>query len=312
MRKRIAVLDVGSSAFHVAVAELAGCSAFEVVASAKETVRLGERSLVEGRIPDEVCARAAEALQRLRRFAGEHGARELIACGTSAVREARNRESFLAAMREASGVAVRAISPEEEARLVYLGVRQALELRRGLACIADLGGGSLELMLAGASGVSEVRSLGLGVLRLRGPLAEGGAGRLFERCREALSGFAEVAQRRGLDRLILTGGTARALSALAQRHAGEAEPRFPARLGRLAISGLERELAGKSEEERGRVEGLDPKRADTIVPGAVILGALYDSLGLGEATVCRSSLREGMITDYLSRSARVSALPEVP
>jgi exopolyphosphatase / guanosine-5'-triphosphate,3'-diphosphate pyrophosphatase len=302
--QKIAAIDVGANSFHLIVARVAGGVAFEVIDSAKELVRLGERALLEGEIPAEAIERAAAALSRLRQVAERHGCNELLAYATSAAREARNREAFLQAMREQAGVFVRLISGEEEARLIFLGACQELDLRRGDACIADLGGGSLELIRTEAGRVREIASLKLGFLRLL-PFLPSDPPTPSERAQLSAhihSELGEVTARwRGDIQLALTGGTARALAKLAQLRApSRSEPR---RLSSSSLYALEGELASLSKAQRAALPKLPSARADTILPGALVLRALYEALGLEEATVIRAAFREGLLVDYLSRLA---------
>src|SRR5262249_17814821 len=117
-----AALDIGSNSIHLVVVETDHEKPFRVIASAKEVVRLGRSAARDQRLSAEAMDRAIDCLKRFRRLAESQGARELIAVATSAVREATNRDQFLARAAEEAGVNIDMLSGIEEARLIALAV----------------------------------------------------------------------------------------------------------------------------------------------------------------------------------------------
>ena len=138
----------------------------KVLDRAKEMVRLGDSTLHKGVIPPEVFRRGLDALKALRRIADRHKVDALVAVATSAVREAQNGGEFVRAARDEVGIDVRVIRGDEEARLIYLGARGSLDLGKRRVALFDLGGGSLEVILADAQELYFTASLKLGVIRL--------------------------------------------------------------------------------------------------------------------------------------------------
>ena len=141
-----AALDIGSNSIHLVVVETDREKPFRVVASAKEAVRLGRSSARDQRLSAAAMDRAVDCLKRFRRVAESHGARELIAVATSAVREAANGDQFIMRAAEEAGVEIDLLSGIEEARLIALAVsvrhRQSAKQQ---ALVIDIGGGSTEL-----------------------------------------------------------------------------------------------------------------------------------------------------------------------
>src|SRR3954464_4968009 len=163
---RIAALDVGSNSFHLIVADVATGGHINVLDRAKEMVRLGDSTLHHGVIPPEVFRRGLDALRALRRIADRHNVDALMAVATSAVREAQNGGEFVRAARDEAGVDIQVVRGQEEARLIYLGARGALDLDGRRTLLLDLGGGSMEVILADARECYFTDSLKLGVIRL--------------------------------------------------------------------------------------------------------------------------------------------------
>lgn len=315
---KIAAIDVGTNSFHQIVAQVSEDGTFSIIERTKEMVRLGDRTLVDGVIPAESFHRAAEALSRLRQVAERHRCEEIIAHATSAVREAQNGGAFVRAMRDEAGIELQVIRGDEEARLIYLGVRHRLDFRGRRALIADIGGGSVELIVADAKEIYFVASLKLGVLRLvqesvsTDPISSEERVRLLERLHEVLDDVAKKVRAIGYDLFVLTSGTATALAQMASiRETGQPHsPVHGARFSFSSLYALERELSALPRERRALLGGLDPKRVDSVVPGAILLKTLYEVFAADEATLCDSALREGMLVDYITRNRGAIHLAE--
>ena len=160
----LAAVDLGTNSVHLVVAKVEE-SRFEVIEREREMVRLGSSGGDMKRLTPEAMDRGIAALGRFRQVAEIYGAR-VRAVATSAVREAENQAEFLERAREEAGIDVEVISGFEEARLIHLGVLQAVPVfdRRLLVC--DIGGGSTELVVGHTGDVLFSRSLKLGAIRL--------------------------------------------------------------------------------------------------------------------------------------------------
>jgi exopolyphosphatase/guanosine-5'-triphosphate,3'-diphosphate pyrophosphatase len=307
---RIAALDVGSNSFHLIVVQVTTGGHFEVLDRAKEMVRLGESSLRTGIIPPEVFRRGLEALASLRRIADRHQPDALVAVATSAVREAQNGGEFVRAARDDVGVDIQVVRGQEEARLIYLGARNALDLDGRRVVLFDLGGGSLEVILADARECYFTDSIKLGVIRLAeewsasDPPTTRELIALRTRVRRALEPVIARVRAMGFDFAAVSSGTALALAGMAQRdkdgkHDGD-DDHGGSTLGTESLAEIEQKLAGLSLNDRARLPGLDARRADTILPGAVVLRTALELCGAESARLCDAALREGIIADYIA------------
>ena len=246
---KIAAIDVGTNSFHLIVVKISEDGSFEIIERAREMVRLGDRTLVEGVIPPESFDKAAEALRKMKQIAERHRCDEVLAYATSAVREAHNGGAFARAMRDETGISLHVIRGDEEGRLIYLGARQRLNIK-GRYLIADIGGGSVEIVLADQKEIYFVASVKLGVLRLSqvavnsDPISAEDRARLLERLHHTLDGIAGEVRGMGFSQFVLTSGTAHSLAQLASmREANQPISTIHgAKLSFNSLYALEREL----------------------------------------------------------------------
>jgi exopolyphosphatase/guanosine-5'-triphosphate,3'-diphosphate pyrophosphatase len=301
---KIAALDVGSNSFHLMVAEVETGGTISVLDRAKEMVRLGDSTLQKGVIPPDVFRRGLDALKALRVIADRHKVDALVAVATSAVREAQNGGEFVRAARDEAGIDVRVIRGDEEARLIYLGARGSLDLGKRRVALFDLGGGSLEVILADAQELYFTASLKLGVIRLAEsyPCADPPTSReraiLAERVRATLDPVVSRVRAMGFDFVAFTSGTASALASVLR-----ADPDAQGGKTTIALPGLaalEQRLGTATLAARGKIAGLDARRTDTIYAGAVVYRSALELCGAEEATLCETALREGIIAEYVA------------
>lgn len=319
---RIAAIDLGSNSLHMVLADTDQTGGFRVIGREKEMVRLGSRSLARGRLSAAAMRRAIDVLRKYRKVAESEGADKVLAVATSAVREARNGEEFLDAIGRELDIWPRAISGEEEARLIYLAALHSIHLEGRRALVIDIGGGSVELALGRGDAVEMSVSEKIGVLRLSeeivksDPLTTRNDTRLVKHLDAALKPHVERIKAAGFDVVVGTSGTILALGALALERGGEVpDTLHHAIVPASEIHTLRRWMAGSDVKARLKMNGLDEARADIIVPGAVLLDTLLQRVGAPEIVLCEWALREGILIDYIQRNpravARAEAYPDV-
>jgi exopolyphosphatase/guanosine-5'-triphosphate,3'-diphosphate pyrophosphatase len=311
----LGAIDVGTNSIHLVVVEMDprfGTS--RTVLKAREMVRLGGgAALLRGHLSKKAIQRGIGAIAKFAEAARAAGAADIRAVATSAVREASNREEFLAAVRATSGVNVEVLSENEEARLIHLGVTRGFPLGERVACIFDVGGGSTEFIIGDAHRPFFLQSVKLGSLRLYDQFltdqqAAGLGYKAMERhIREVLAPAAARLRDYRFDVLLGTSGTVMGLAAVDVAAAGVAAQRthgYVLRLERLRE--LQRAMVKMTPEERRKIPGMNPRRADIIVAGNALIIALMEALERDELIVCERALREGIVVDYLERNLAVA------
>lgn len=316
----LAAIDIGTNSLHMILVRVAADGAFEVIGREKDMVRLGAGGL-EGRpLRESAMAAALQTLARFKRLADSRQVDDIVAVATSAVREAPNGGDFLALVAERTGIQARVITGVEEASLIHRAAVHGIDVGTGAAVVIDIGGGSTEITLGPAAGVQQAKSFRLGVIRLgerfvkSDPLTGGDERRLVRHIRHELGDYARRIARAGYARVIGTSGTALALGSLALQVPSDVTIHHR-RVSAKAIRHIRSQVASMSLADRLKLPGLDARRADLIVPGAVLLDTILRQLGADELTLCELSLREGAVLDYIRRNLvrieRVERYPDV-
>jgi exopolyphosphatase/guanosine-5'-triphosphate,3'-diphosphate pyrophosphatase len=319
---RLAAIDIGTNSVHMIVVRVRPDASFEIIDREKEMVRLGAGGLDGRKLTDTAMDAALQALSKFRRIAESHQVEEILAAATSATREAENGVAFLAAIQHQTGVRPRVISGTEEARLIHLAAVYGVDIKRGKAAVIDIGGGSVEITLGGER-PQLAKSFKIGVIRVTeryvksDPLSSRDERKLVKHITEEIAAHARQVAQAGYDRVIGTSGTILSLGQVAaQLMTGEAPDelrnlRIPAK----EIHRLREKVTALPLSERLRIPGLDPRRADIVVAGAVLLDTILKQLGANEITLCDLALREGLILDYIHQHrrdiARATRYPDV-
>lgn len=305
---RFAVLDLGSTSFHLLVATATPDGDVRRVLRERVMLRLGA-TLADGDVvPEEVCERAVETARLLGESARRAHADLLLPVATAALRDARNGAEVAARIGEAVGVPTRILSGVEEARLTFAAFRRKLKIGKSLALGIDLGGGSLELITGDEREVRFETTFPLGAARLhavcvRGdPMTRDEKRAIRSRVREQLAPYSEALRRWDPRPAIATGGTMRALARLVAADRGrDLTEVHGMTIDADTLRSLARRLVASSQAERLAMPGMRRQRADLVPTGALVLRTLVEELGLPGLTVSDWGLREGVILEALDR-----------
>jgi exopolyphosphatase/guanosine-5'-triphosphate,3'-diphosphate pyrophosphatase len=293
MPEQVALVDLGSNAVRLLLAELGAGGQVRILRKARAQTRLGGGR--SGLLPRQAITETLEAVRRFLRTSRNGRAPRVLAIATSAVRDAANRDRLLEPLRRQHGVEVAVLSGGEEARLGTLAALESLRFRAGT--VMDLGGGSLQLTHVREGAPHAAVNLPVGVVRMtrcflrHDPPRPGELSALREQIRQQLEGAVPV-ESGGI--LVGFGGTVRALAAI---HFGgrHRRRRHGLRLSRQDVTRIRSRLEGLPLRKRRRVSGLKAERADIIVAGAVIVEELMLSGGYPALTVCMRGVRDGVL-----------------
>ncbi len=302
---RLAAIDVGTNSTKLIVADVSEDGALTVISEQAEVTRLGEGVDATRRLGDAAQTRTLEAISRFAEDARQLGAVQVLGAGTSALRDAENGSDFLADVINGAGVEIEIISGDREAQLAFFAVASDPSL--GLSAsdpllVFDIGGGSTELILGDGQGMGRHRSLDVGAVRLTerflasDPPTDSELALASDCVRDALNTFPVP---NSALRVIGIGGTALNVTAVTL---GLTQP-DPAAVHALSISQADVAAALARFEslplaERRLIPGLEPKRADVIVAGALLLDALLTHFRAHHFTLSARGLRYGLLAEY--------------
>ncbi|HEX9708537.1 MAG TPA: Ppx/GppA phosphatase family protein [Candidatus Thermoplasmatota archaeon] len=315
----VAFMDIGTNSVRLLVVRVRPNHSFLVLNRQKEVVRLGEGAFTDRELREGAMDRAVLVIRRFAELAISLGADEIQAVATSATREARNRGEFLRRVRRDAGVTVRTISGREEARLIYLGVSSAIHMGRSRGLFIDIGGGSTELILADQQRAGTLESMRVGAIRLTNQYLEGDPGavddeeyaRMVRHVEQVGAIPLKRLARRRVDFAVGSSGTIENLAEVASRKFRGRRRERGDTLAREELASVRRMLCHLPLEQRRKVKGINPDRADIIIAGAAILEVIMDEVGIDEVRVSDRGLHDGMLVDYLARRGNAPALTKL-
>ena len=305
----IAAIDVGTNSFHMVVATVSQRGVLQALARQNAMVRLGMAAGDMKVLTPEAMSRGLDTLKLFATEARAHNA-HIRAVATSAVREAANRDEFVKKVHDLTVIENEVVSGEEEGRLIYIGAMHALPLYASRSLVLDIGGGSTESIYGFQGKALSVQSAKLGHIRLSQRFFPKGMGtkKSVEECRQAIRGvWAPMFHERvaeGFDVLVGCSGTITAIAAMTLARQGK---RLPENFNGLQFQSAEiletisTVVEARTGNKAKQLSGLEPKRADVILAGALILEQALLGLRASAITISSYALREGIVFDTLQQ-----------
>lgn len=297
---RFAVIDLGSNSFRMEIFSETADGSWEREHDMARAVRVGEGLSSTGRLGQAAIERALGALEEFASVCREHrlSGHAVDAVATSAIRDADNGCELLELVRERTGLEVRVLSREQEARYGFLAAINSTALTDG--CVLDLGGGSLQLVRVSARLARDTVSKRLGAVRMTERFLEGEKPATHEQL-QALRAHVtrKLAPIQWLPtsdpHLVGLGGTVRNLAAAAERAQGlPADEVHGFSIRASVLDELIERLAALAPGERANVSGIKANRADIVLAGAVVVREVMRAGGFSLLEVSAMGLREGV------------------
>ncbi|MGA9087143.1 MAG: Ppx/GppA phosphatase family protein [Methanoregula sp.] len=306
----VTFIDIGTNSVRMLVVRFNPNNSYSILTRQKQQVRLGEGEFDDEEIKPDAIDRTCLVCRKFVDLARTFSTEEFVAVATSAAREAANQNELLARLRREALLDVRVISGLEEARLIYLGVSSGLHLGDRRAFFIDIGGGSTEISVGGQQQYRMLESFRLGAIRLTnlffsqnpaGPVRPDQYKLDQQYVKNAIIHTIQNLRRQKIDLAVGSSGSIMNLADIAQR---AFHPEGTATPGVLTYRDLRKVIdlvCALPLEERRRVPGINPERADIIIAGAVILETFMKELSLESVTTTTRGLQDGLLVDYLSR-----------
>lgn len=308
----LAVIDLGTNTFHLLLVEIFDNEEHLVREKFKEYVKLGEGGITSGIIAPGPFQRGIQALTKFRQVLDSRGIRKVLACATSAIRSASNGKDFVAEAKAKAGIDIRIINGNEEALLIYKGVRRGVQFPFDEdVLLVDIGGGSVEFVVARGNQPKLLRSLRLGAARMietinpSDPITEAQMQATRELIRSQADSLMDEIAEFGIHRMIGSSGTFETLATLA---AFENQDMLAVnnpngyRFDRKRFKRLLRRILTATRAQRMQMGGIDQARVDMIVPGSILVDYVLDRLNIDQIMVSNYALKEGILADYIETS----------
>lgn len=299
--KRLAAIDIGTNSIRCIVVETDAHGGFNVLDDEKAAVRLGEGLNETGKISTAARQRALEALQRMAKISAGLNAEVAAVVATSAVRKAQNGEDFVAEVKLVTGLTIDIISGEQEAGLAILSVQNNFDMDHQRFGMADIGGGSVEIVGASGRHVESVCSLELGAVFLtekfihNDPPTSAELKKLRKYVRKTLK-HNSVGDGLPVSCLIGSGGTMTNIGSMVMAMRGEqygSVHRYE--VIHSEIIHLLAMLSRKSQKDRQATPGLNPERSDIILAGMILTDEMMRRMRTNQLRINAQGIREGLI-----------------
>ena len=299
----IAAIDVGSNAVRLSIANVDSNGGYQNVYYERAPVRLGQDVFTKGVISAHTIDKMLDTFSQFKEKLKEHAVTHVKAVGTSSLREAMNRDVVLKAVNKSTGIEISIIGGEEEARLIHLAAKATVNLKNKVALLVDIGGGSVEVVLADDTSVLCTESYAMGSVRLLKILDER-AGE--ERFNQLVTEYVDATQRRleqeiGNQEIDVCVGTGGSIESLGELRKELFEKNSSQKVTAEELKALVKRLRGTSFEERIRTLRLRPDRADVIVPAAIVLQKIVQQSGVEEVIIPGIGLKDGVLLEQLSQ-----------
>ncbi len=305
---KTAIIDLGTNTFHLMVAEV-GQEAYTILFRERIPVKIGEKGINKDEITPEAWARAMVALREFKQKIDKEGITHVFGTATSAIRNATNGKALVEEIKAATGIAIEIISGKREAALIHLGAKHAMDFGKEKCLIMDIGGGSVEFIIADRIKAYWMHSFEIGGQRLlekfhpSDPITSGEIQQLHAFLKVQLDLLFQAHSQHLPTTLIGCSGSFDMLSDIyceaenIPRNAALTE--LPFSLD--AFENISQELISKNREERLNIPGMIEIRVDMIVVACILVEYIIKKLSLSSIRVSSFALKEGILFDSLAK-----------
>ena len=309
MACRLAAIDIGSNSVRLLVAEALRGGTYRILDEEREPTRLGRSVSEKGQLDDESMERTITALRTFKQIAAGYQATSLRTIATCAVREARNGPEFCRRVREQVGLEVEVISGDREARLAFSSVQNAFDLSGKNVIVADIGGGSTEVVFATGDLIESIFSTPLGAVRLteQFALGEGAVVETFQRDIARMEEEIALCLKKRTTRplfaphfLVGCGGTFTTLAELMMATKKEGDvPVAGYKVSHAEVRHLLDRLLKMPLRSRRSMAGMTPDRADIILAGLSIIDSLMKRFRVNTLMIHTRGVRDGLVREMI-------------
>lgn len=303
---RIAIIDLGTNTFHLLIAEVKNNS-FEILYKTNVPVKLGEGKINENIIVPAAFERGIKCLENFAQTIAAHQVNQVKATATSAVRSAQNGTDFVNAAKENAGIHIDVISGDDEAELIYQGVKLSGAIKNA-SLIMDIGGGSVEFILCDPEKLIWKKSYNIGAARLAqqffksDPISDIDKNNILHHIQTELAGLFQKCEEHQLQTLI---GSAGAFETFAELIINKKQEHTDISKVKTYVFNFDEyietsiALLNKNHKERAIMPGMIPLRVDMIVMATLITNYVLGRSKINRLTLSTYDLKMGALANFL-------------
>ena len=306
---KVGIIDLGTNTFNLLIADVNGLN-YRVLHKTKIAVKLGEGGIHKGFITPEAYQRGLDALKVHKQTLLEYQIKNYYAVATSAIRSSDNGTQFVEDVKQQLGILINIIDGDKEADLIYNGVKQAIEFKENPKLIIDIGGGSTEFIIANKSQVFWKKSYQLGAARLlelfkpKNPIELDDFNAIDSHLSNSLQDLLEMCETYEINSLLGSSGSFDTLAEMISCRKGDCgswkkESYFNFQMH--DYNEIQRIIYASTIEERLKMKGLTPMRADMMVVSIIIINYILNNLAIHELQLSRYALKEGLLDTLIRK-----------
>ena len=310
---RVAVMDLGTNTFHLLIAEPDSDEFFKEIVHEYVGVKLGEGGINEGSIKPDAYQRGLDTLRSFQNIIEQHNVSKVKAIATSALRSATNGQQFINEVKQLTSIAIETISGDAEAGYIYQGVKASGCLSNDKSLIVDIGGGSVEFILANEQTIFYKQSFEIGAARLMAkfhrtdPITPAEVAALNQYLDEQLAPLFAALANHHIGNLIGSSGafeTFAELIELGKRKSFILKENKVYNFLEEEIIQHTNHIIHANHEERAATKGIIPVRVDMIVVASLLTQYIMQRLKLNKVMMSAYSLKEGVLATLFQNLGR--------
>jgi exopolyphosphatase / guanosine-5'-triphosphate,3'-diphosphate pyrophosphatase len=307
----VAILDLGTNTFHLLIADVNKNGLWKKILKERITVKLGQGGINSNLIAQRPYQRGIKALGKFYKNIHDYKVKKVYAFGTAALRNARNGKDFKDEVKKKYGIDINFISGNEEATFIYYGVKQAIRAWENTKLVMDIGGGSVEFIIADNKQILWKKSYKLGAALLldtfkpEDPLTKSDLRQIQSHFKNQLTDLFVACTKYQPQQLVGSAGSFETFSSMIRflfpgsgSHYGKTE--HPIHLDHFGQ--LYRNLIVSDKIQRNNMKGLIKMRVDMIVMAALLLKFVLDQSGIPSMKMSAYSLKEGALIKVIKKS----------
>jgi exopolyphosphatase/guanosine-5'-triphosphate,3'-diphosphate pyrophosphatase len=315
MTNRVAVMDLGTNTFHLLIAEPDAESFFKEVQHEYVGVKLGEGGINEGTIKPEAYQRGVDTLIAFQHFIEQHNVTKVKAIATSALRGASNGPQFIAEVKQRTGISIETISGDTEAGYIYKGVKSSECLNKSTSLIVDIGGGSVEFILANDQVIFYKQSFEIGAARLMAqfhqtdPITPSEISELNTYLDDKLTPLFSALTNHQISNLIGSSGAFETFAELVELDKGNTFNLKENKTYYFQETGLLTQINNiirANHNERAATKGIISVRVDMIVVASLLTQYVMQKLSVRNVVMSAYSLKEGVLAELFESPSQPS------